>query len=194
MILHPQPSAGHLPHCPPFLQVCYCLTLEGNVSSRRPCPLRRAATQRNGTRSEQISVDSHSGEGTNLCSRSGLWGETTGAGGLQAMRTPSHLLPFLPTHSSPSLFLTFPLCTSPSLTPGLVSWVCSWERSPCPHMWICFSSRFPTNFQLLIPSFPRLLPQRLKVTTADTTEKRAAIGNDKWPFTTLPTCLLRIRY
>lgn len=174
--------------------MCYYLTLEGNVSSRRMCPLCRAATQRNGTRSEQISIDSHSSEGTNLCSHSRLWGGTMGVGGLQAMDTPRHLLPFLPTYSSWSLFLTFPLCTSPSLTPGLDSWVCFSEWSPCPHMLICFSSHFPTNFQLLIPSSPLLLPQQLKVTKADTTEKRAAIGNDRWPFTMLPTCLLLIWY
>jgi len=129
MILHLCTGAGHLPYCPLLLQMYYNLRLE--VTTVGDCTLSAGQWpgQMGHSVHEQIAIDSSGGmAGTDLCSHSRLRGETTGVGGLQAMDVPSHLFPFLPTLAPPipacSLFLAFQLCNSPSLTAGLVSWVC----------------------------------------------------------------------
>lgn len=192
MILCLYSSAGEPPHCPLLLQMCYHLSLEARVNIRRLCPLWRAATWINRTLCKQISIDSSLNDGRHklpLCFV--IWEETTGKGILQATDIPTHLS-FLSTYSSPVpacfSFLMFSLCTSPSW----VSLVHCWEWSP--HKWTSLSSHFPTNFQHLFLPFPYRLPLWLKVSEADTTEKSAAIQNDRWPFTMLPTCLLRVWY
>lgn len=186
MILHLYNGGGHFPHCPPFLQMYDYWSLE--ASSVGDCTLSVGQQPRQ-----------RDTGWADLYWQLRQWWQaqssapTPGAGDLQAMDVPRHLLSFLPIHPAPtpacSLFLAFPLRTSPSLTPGPVSWVCSWEWSPCPHTWTCFPSHFPAIFQLLFPSFPYSLPQRLKVSKVDATEKSAAIGNDRWPFTMLPICI-----
>lgn len=156
MILHLYTVAGHLPHCPLFLQMYYYLSLEVSVS-RRLHPLCRAATRTNGTLKwadlywqllqrwqAQISAPTPGSEEKQQ-------------DGLEAMDVPSHLLSFLPTHPSPipacSLFLTFPLCTSPSLTPGLVSQVSFWEWPPVPTREPAFPPIFLLTTSFCFPPF-----------------------------------------
>lgn len=132
-ILHLYASAGHLRHCPPFLQMHYYLSLEVSVSSRRRAPLHRAAIWPNGTFAEEISIDSYS-SGSRHKSRLPP----------QALRTNtrnrwltnhgwSQLFALLP-YPIPAafLFLTLPLCTSASLTPDPVSQSAAESGHPVP--------------------------------------------------------------